>query len=181
MLQTLLEDRFELRIHHSTTIAPVYALTVVKNSLKLQPAVEGSCTPRDLTQSPRPRLEPGQKPFCGTARLIKREGPNFTWEVYAMSLDQFSKWLNLSLDRMVVDKTGLTGRFDFKLEFASDETTPGLLPGSNDPVGAPGAVPSDQEGPSIFTALQQLGLKLVPAKGPGESLVIDHVERPSKN
>jgi uncharacterized protein (TIGR03435 family) len=182
MLQTLLEDRLKLRIHRESTEVPVYSLTIVKSGLKLQRAEEGSCTPRDLTKSPQPRLEPGQKPFCGTARLVRRNGPNFTWEVYAMNLDEFSKWLNLSLDRLVIDKTGITGRFDFHLEFASDETTPGLLPGGGDPGGTPGAAPLDPAGPSIFTALQQqLGLKLEPAKGPGESLVIDHVERPSKN
>jgi bla regulator protein blaR1 len=174
MLQTLLEDRFKLKIHRETREIPVYALAVAKSGLKLQRAEGGSCTPRDLTKSPQPRPQPGQRPFCGSARLAARKGPNFTWEMHAMSLDEFSKWLNLGLDRLVIDKTGITERFDFRLEFASDETTPGLLPGGGDS--------GDPPGPSIFTALQQqLGLKLEPAKGPGGLLAIDHVERPSGN
>ena len=63
--------------------------------------------------------------------------------------------------------------FDFHLEFAPDETTGGT---------APPDVATDPSGPSIFTAMQeQLGLKLESAKGPGEVLVIDRVERPSEN
>ena len=68
--------------------------------------------------------------------------------------------------RTVVDKTGLTGNYDFKMTFTPD-------------MGLQGAA---GDGPSIFTALQeQLGLKLEAAKGPGEFIVVDHVERPSAN
>lgn len=75
------------------------------------------------------------------------------------------------MDRLVVDKTGVTGKFDFHLEFAADQATPGLVAEAGDP-----------GGPSIFTAVQeQLGLKLEPTKGPGEFLVIEHVEKPSEN
>ncbi|HEY1760017.1 MAG TPA: M56 family metallopeptidase [Bryobacteraceae bacterium] len=173
MLQALLEDRFKLRVRRETREVPVYALTVAKGGLKLQQAEEGSCTPRDIANGPAPHPQPGQKPFCGQAGLV-RKGSNFYWELRAMTLDEFSKWLNLSLDRLVIDKTGAAGNFDFHLEFAPDETTPGLVPG--------GAEPSDPTGPSIFTAVQeQLGLKLEPAKGPGEFLVIDHIEKPSEN
>lgn len=94
------------------------------------------------------------------------------------TLSDFSKLLNLILDRPVIDKTGIAGRFDIYLEFSSDQVTPGLLGLAPD---AP-ATASDPTGPTIFTAIQeQLGLKLEPAKGPVEFLVIDHVERPSEN
>jgi uncharacterized protein (TIGR03435 family) len=77
--------------------------------------------------------------------------------------------------RTVVDKTGLSGRFDFDLEFAPDQ-----LPQGPPLPGAPSPPPIDPNGPSIFTALQeQLGLKLESARGPVEVLVIDHVERPT--
>lgn len=80
------------------------------------------------------------------------------------------------LDRPVVDKTGITGLFDFHLEFSPDETTPGFHPGT------PEDGLTDRRGPSIFTAVQEhLGLKLESAKGSREFLVIDHVERPSEN
>ena len=96
-----------------------------------------------------------------------------------MRVDEFSRiFLNGALDRPVIDKTGITGRFDFHLEYAPDQATPRFLPGGD----VPDAAPSDPPGPSIFTAVQaQLGLKLEPAKGPGEFLVIDSVVRPSDN
>ena len=104
-----------------------------------------------------------------------------TLQAQGTTLDGFSRLLHLVLDRPVVDKTGIKARFDFYLEFAEDETTPKLaLPPGGDP-GVPAAAPSDPGAPSIFTAIQQLGLKLEPAKGPREFLVIDHVERPSEN
>ena len=89
----------------------------------------------------------------------------------AMSIDAFIKFFLSKLDRPVIDKTGLTGLFDFHLEYTPDQA-------STDGV----AMPADLAGSSIFTAVQQqLGLKLTRAKGPGEYLVIDHVERPSAN
>jgi uncharacterized protein (TIGR03435 family) len=70
-----------------------------------------------------------------------------------------------------MNKTGIAGLFDIHLEFEADESIPGPPPDSATPAG-----------PSIVTALQQqLGLKLEPAKGPREFLVIDHVEKPSEN
>jgi uncharacterized protein (TIGR03435 family) len=91
-----------------------------------------------------------------------------------MTLDEFSGLVltasafGFKLDRPILDKTGLAGRFDFHLEFAIDDHL--------------AAAASDSAGPSIFTAVQQqLGLKLEPARGPGEFLVIDHIERPSEN
>jgi uncharacterized protein (TIGR03435 family) len=94
--------------------------------------------------------------------------------MHAMSLDEFAKWLNLGLDRLVFDQTGVTGKFNFQLEFAPDDSTPGMVAGSTDT--------GDATAPSMFSALQQqLGLKLEPAKGPGEFFVIDHVDRPAGN
>jgi uncharacterized protein (TIGR03435 family) len=73
------------------------------------------------------------------------------------------------IDRQVVDKTGLTGKYDFTIRFSPDNA-------------ATQESPSTADAPSIFTALQeQLGLKLEPAKAPVDSLVIDHIERPSEN
>jgi uncharacterized protein (TIGR03435 family) len=74
----------------------------------------------------------------------------------------------------VTDQTGFSGVFDINLEFRRDDTTPGLAP-------PPGAIAADTGSPSIFSAVQQLGLRLESTKGPVEVLVIDHVERPSAN
>jgi uncharacterized protein (TIGR03435 family) len=173
MLQTLLEDRFKLKIHHETREVPAYALTVAKGGLKLHPFQEGSCIPRDFTvldqfpPQPFPELPPGQK-YCGIGGTEK--GANVTLDATAMSIDNFIKYSLPGLDRPVVNKTGITGLFDFHLEYAPDEPT------------AAGATPAEVAGPSIFTALErQLGLKPEPAKAPGDFVVIDHVERPSAN
>jgi len=98
-----------------------------------------------------------------------------------VSLDQFANVLITVVDRPVVDKTGIAGKFNFHLEFVPDQATRAFLPGGELDHGQIG--PSDDPvGPTIFSAIQeQLGLKLVPAKGPREFLVIDHVERPSAN
>ena len=97
------------------------------------------------------------------------KGANVTLEATGMSIDNFIKYSLPGLDRPVVNKTGITGLFDFHLEFAPDEASGG-------------ATPAEVVGPSIFTALErQLGLKPELAKAPGDFLVIDHVERPSAN
>ena len=84
----------------------------------------------------------------------------------------------MTLDRPVLDKTGMTGYFEIKLVFSPDDST-ASRPMTTDP-GVPSVRTSDA--PGIFQAIQeQLGLRLVPAKGPVDVLVIDHVERPSEN
>lgn len=163
MMPRLLEDRFKLEIRRVTRETDVYALIVAKGGIKLKPTETGSCSPLDLNETgPSP---PREKPWCGIGNSL-REGPNVTWQVRGMTLDAFAT--TFGFDRPVVNRTGIAGMFDFRLEFAPN--TDGA--GSDDPT----------RGPSIFTAVQeQLGLKLVPARGPGEFLAIYHVERPSEN
>jgi uncharacterized protein (TIGR03435 family) len=174
VLQALLEDRFKLKIHRETREIPVYVLAVAKGGLKLQQFKEGSCTSRppiDLTKppAPPPPLPSGGK-YCANVGTLK--GPNMVVNVDGATLDDFAKIFLRSVGRPVISKTAITGKFNFHLEYAPDEALRRLLP--ND-LGEPTA-------PSIFTALQeQLGLKLESAKGPGQFLVIDHVERPSEN
>jgi uncharacterized protein (TIGR03435 family) len=98
-----------------------------------------------------------------------------------ISLSEFASLLAQQLGRPVKDKTGLEGKFDFKLEWTPDEGIRGVGPVGE---GTPheGSSAADSSGPSIFTALQeQLGLKLESDKGPAEILVIDRVEKPSAN
>jgi uncharacterized protein (TIGR03435 family) len=157
MLQTLLEDRFRLKVHRETRERPVYALTVAKSGLKLQPLKE-ACHPPDP---------------CGVAKM-RPNGQNMTLDVHAMGMVDFAG--SLGLDRPVIDKTGVAGIFDFHLEFVLDGATPGNPFGNHDPASS-----GDGAAPSIFTAIQALGLRLESAKGPVEFLVIDHVEKPSAN
>jgi bla regulator protein blaR1 len=172
MLQGLLEDRFKLKIHRETREGPVYELTLAKGGAKLKPFQEGSCVQMPWT-FPLPELPAGQR-YCKAIILMRPPGVN----AEGSTPGEFSKLLNLFLDRPVIDKTGIAGRFDIQLKFSPNESTPGLH--GPEPEG-PGAA-SDPTGPTIFTAIQeQLGLKLTPAKGPIEFLMIDHVERPSEN
>ena len=92
-----------------------------------------------------------------------------------ITMDMLGAQLNQSVDRTVVNRTGLSGVFDFTIEFAPD-MGPGSQPGTT-------ASASDTSGPpSLFTALQeQLGLKLESQTGPVDVLVIDHIEQPSEN
>jgi len=175
MMQKLLEDRFQLKIRRETREAPVYALTVAKGGPKLQPFKEGSCIPADSAKGAP--AAPGQR-TCSA--VVGRSRPNVTLKAQAASLDYFAKLLGLVLDRPIIDKTGIKGMYDFHLEFAIDETTPRFLPGG-DMAPQPAEPWDDPAGPTIFTAIQQFGLKLEPAKGPRDFLVIDHVGKPSEN
>jgi uncharacterized protein (TIGR03435 family) len=95
------------------------------------------------------------------------QGTNVTMNYFAFTLSR-------NLDRTVIDKTGLPARYDLKLQYAREG------PVKIGPDGGRG--PIDQEGPTIFTALkEQLGLKLVPAKGPVDFLVIERAEKPADN
>ena len=88
--------------------------------------------------------------------------------------------LAMQLRRTVIDKTGLTGKYDFTLKYAPEIGTG--PDGGMGPHPMPPEVEPDASGPSIFTALEeQLGLKLESAKGPVDSVVVDHVEKPSEN
>ena len=170
MLQALLEDRFQLKIHRQTRAIPVYALVQSEGGAKLRPFVEGSCIPVDRSKFPPPPAASGNCHARG-----RRDGMKEIDDAQAMTVSEFSRiFLNGALDRPVIDQTGITGTFDFHLEYGIDEPTPRFNAG--------GAEPGGSAGPSIFTAVrEQLGLRLISTTGPGESLVIDHVERPSEN
>lgn len=177
MMQVLLEDRFKLKIRRENREVPAYALTVAKGGVKIQP-MKGTCAPGTFPPQP---TGPGEIE-CGPQGM-ERKGPNVAWG-FLGEFDDFARILNSMLDRPVVNRAGLTGVFNFHLEFAPDETAPGFgarlraIAERGD-----ATTPSDPTGgTSIFTAFQeQLGLKLEPAKGPREFLVIEHLERPSEN
>ncbi|MGA8593910.1 MAG: TIGR03435 family protein [Bryobacteraceae bacterium] len=169
-IQALLEDRCKLKFHRETRELPIYALVVAKNGPKLKPSEQKKHAP--MMGIGRGRLE-GQ----------------------GVKLSFLADALSHQLDRTVLDKTGLTGNYDIKLEYTPDQSQggpgfggppgegpgPGAGPGPG-PMGKDTPAPPDSNGPSIFTALQeQLGLKLESQKGPVEILVIDHVEKPSEN
>jgi uncharacterized protein (TIGR03435 family) len=159
MLQALLEDRFKLRLHRETRQAPIYALTLAKGGHKLRPTPEASCDPNS----------------CGRP-VPGANGRNITLDGLGVNIREFAEgFLSRILDRKTVDQTGLTGIFDFHLEFTPDEATPlGAARGS--------ALPAEPGGVSIFTAMEeQLGLSLKSDRGPLDVLVVDSVQRPDEN
>jgi uncharacterized protein (TIGR03435 family) len=182
MLQTLLEDRFHLKIHRDTKELPVYALVAARSGLKLATPKEGNCVSPAADASPDwyggrvAPPQPGPPPLapCGEAKVVLQPtGARIQGGKLAMA--ELSRILSMALGRAVIDKTGFTGLFDAQLDFTADETTAALPPPP------PDAAP-EFKNPSILVALQeQLGLRLESTKGPVEVIVIDQVERPSAN
>jgi uncharacterized protein (TIGR03435 family) len=184
MLQALLEDRFKLKIHRETREVPVYAMTVARGGPELQP-FRGNCVPWDFDNPPREPLHPELKrplqpaeshaPICGTAHATSN-GPEMT----AWTMTDLRFFFLVTLDRPVIDETGLTGRFNFHLELPSEdlEYFRGAhgVPSRGDPASS---ATSPSFVSAIKTAVKKLGLNLEPTSGPGEFLVIDHIERPS--
>ena len=193
MLQTLLKERFGLRTHLETKDTPGYALTVSKGGPKLTPHREGSCVDIGLVEGPRRAAPPdpsGAKPVvCGANHSGKGTAPNVVLDVPGVTLGYFAgTFLGIAFwGQPVIDKTGISGLFDVRLESTPDESMAGppdfVRPtAATTPGGGPPAADSTPEGPSLFAALQQqLGLKLEPVRAPREALVIDRVERPSGN
>jgi bla regulator protein blaR1 len=178
MLQSLLADRFKLALRRETRSLPVYELVVADAGLKIAPMKEGDCTPaqqvpwetldleaplylcdsfrrRELSQNPETRPRPR---WPRVDRL----------EAGRLSVSGLIAVISGDVDRLVIDKTGVTTPFNLLLDFARGTSSV-----------------SDQAsplGPTIFTALEdQLGLRLVPAEAPVDVLVIESVERPAEN
>ncbi len=145
MLQALLADRFALKVHEETRQLPIYALVVAKGGPRFQPSKINGTTINN-----------------GNA-YIRVTGSDHT---VALLAEQLSR----ALGRVVIDRTGLDGRFELSLKWTPDDAA------------APSSAANADAGPSIFTAIQeQLGLKLESGKGPVPILVVDHIETPSEN
>jgi uncharacterized protein (TIGR03435 family) len=145
---------------------------VAKGGPKIKPIGEDGCTPpeatRDIPPGERFATDSGPKPTCGSF-VSKGDGVNRTIYAGGQTMAGLANVLSLSVDRFVIDSTGLGGRFNVRLTYGFE---PGPNPSSSD----------IERGPSIFTALQeQLGLKLESTRGPREFLVVDRVQRPDPN
>ncbi len=178
MLQALLEDRFQLKIHRETREVPVYAVTVAKGGPKLEAFDAATCLPLPMPPPTNPIPAAGQKPYCDMT-VIDTKGPISILYMSGRTVGDFARLLGNALDRPVIDKTGIEGKFNFHLEFLPDETTTGAI--YTQRPGEPRAPVDPAGGPSIFTVLQNYGLKLEPAKGPRNFIVIDRAEKPSEN
>jgi len=175
MTQVLLEERFQLKIHRETRDGPTYALTVAKGGPKIQPSKGTPCVAADFANAPIPFQEGDDRP-CEMMWTIPK-GPNRVVTLRGLGIDELIPMLTNTSDRLVINKTGIQGKVDLDLTFAVNANGAGATQSAD---GVP--VAEDPAGPSIFTALeQQLGLKLEPAHGNREYLVIDSVNRPSPN
>jgi uncharacterized protein (TIGR03435 family) len=154
MLRTLLTDRFGLTFHRESKVFSIYELEVAPGGPKLKPTSSAVNALTNVTNTVYP------------SKVVLPARNATIQDVVAMMQ-------RAMLDRPVLDKTDLTGRYDFDLEWAPDETQFG---------GALVPAPSDSPSPPLFTALQQqLGLKLVATKGPVDALIIDHANLPTAN
>ena len=160
MLRSLLAERFNLKVSREVRDLPVYALVVAKRG-------------PNLVSSTAPDKKQGNHVMTSRGLI----------ECTGMPIPLLADALSHELHRKVIDKTGLGGKYDFKLRWTPDQSSvaaPTRPEGSGPETDSP--APPDASGPSLFTALQeQLGLKLESTKGPVDVIVIDHIEKPSEN
>ena len=156
LLQALLEDRFQLKVHNELRELPALLLTVEKGGLKMPPTRDGPVGAEGL--------EPGGSSVSEGPTGIEIKG-------WGLGLPEITRKISPYIGRPIIDKTNLSGAFDFTIKFAR-------LPEST----SPPTNTSIEVGPDIFTALrEQLGLRLNAGRGPVEVLVIDSVQKPRPN
>jgi uncharacterized protein (TIGR03435 family) len=183
MMQALLADRFKLAIHTETRQLPVYAMVLAKPGVtgpQLRPhAADPPCSTEpsktDLTQKP-PEAPGGFPMLCGgILGMPAKEAGQFRLGARNVSMKLIAEGVGSMgrLGRPVIDESGLTGTFDFSIEFKPDFGNP-RPPGAD--------FQADDPGTRFLDALkEQFGLKLESKKGPVEVLVADHIEHPSDN
>jgi uncharacterized protein (TIGR03435 family) len=159
MFQQIVTERFGLKTHHETRELPVYALVVAKGGVKMTAAKPFPNPPAVAKNGP------GSLMLTGRGKL----------EAEGTTMPYVATVLENQVQRKVVDRTGLTGAYDFTLTWTPDQ------PGNVEAGGV--ALPAgDESAPSIFTAVQeQLGLKLEASKGPVDVIVVDQIEKPEAN
>jgi uncharacterized protein (TIGR03435 family) len=156
MLQSLLEDRFKLKLHRETEEASMMSLTVGPGGLKLKPMKDSDCDPNVA-----PSFDPAAPLRCGNLGMLAGEGGKTLWTFAAFPMSALAGQLSRTLRVHVIDNTKITDKFVFRFEFARGQD-------------------SFETEASVAAALDdQLGLKLTRTKGPRGFLVIDAVERPT--
>ena len=164
-LQNLLADRFKLKVHRESREMDIYALVMLKPGTpgsELKPTTQDCAGAAAAAARGTPPTGPNA-PFCGI-----QIGPS-RLKFGGLPAASFTQAFSGPAGRMVVDRTGLTGSWDFELKFAPQQR--GQAPG--------GDAANDSDLPGFFTAIQeQLGLRLEPTKGPVDVIVIESIEQP---
>ncbi len=171
MLQSLLADRFKFAFHNEDKVMSVYVLSTGKRALKLQEASGGrqDCSWRSM--------EAGGDAGARDGVTRRRECKNMTMTELAQ---QLPGWGGIGIDMPVVDQTGLTGKYDFQLVVGLGDIFV-RMKGVAGKDGDGSVEKIADSGPTIFAALEQIGLKLESRKQPTPVMVIDHVESPTEN
>lgn len=176
MVRSLLEDRFQFAAHFEKRQAQVFMLVVAKTGLGLKLHPEGApCTlpSSQADEKKYPHLYPSYKETAAHCGIFGRElsqGGEHRLEMLNVTMQQIANTLGLGLPLLVVDKTGLAGRYDAVLDFGPDDVPANTE--SSDEIGLP---------PTAIALEKQLGLKLVKQNAQVDSLVIDHIEKLSQN
>ena len=168
LLKALLAERFKLKVREEARDRPVYALTTASNDGRLGPkATKSDIDCGAVMRGERPALAPGRAPPCSLKTPPGRLFAN------SFTIPAIASLLSRHLDRPVIDRTGLSGRFDIELEAAEIKAAPDYKPGPSDLALPPAA------GPTVFVAIrEQLGLSLEPVNAPQAVIVIDQAVRP---
>ena len=157
MLQTMLVERLKLAVHRDTKEESVYSLVVAKSGPKMKESVPGE-------PHPAGRSLPG-------GAVMGPKGPDGTVPFYAIDMPTFAALLSDLGGRQVLDETRLTAKYDFAIQQPANPDVGNARPGGD----------ATDPGPTIFSVLSGLGLRLDSAKRQVETLVIDHMEPPTEN
>ena len=195
MLQNLLIERFKITLHRETKELPIYTLSVGKNGPKLkETTLEASAfnppAPGAQPAAPPPPPPPsGEFPKMPPGRpgmMMMMSQGHFRLSAAGQSIENLMNMLSMQLGRPIIDKTGLTGKYDFQLDFMPEMGSGPMRalgpppPGAGGPGGDGGGSltpASDPGAPNLLTAIQELGLKLEAGKGPVDLVVVDKAER----
>ena len=175
MVRTLLADRFKLVMHKETKELPIFELVLARQDGKPGPqlrpaAVDCAARSAAAARGEKPPESPGP-PGPGSCGMNMNP---VSVRAGGVTLTMLANILERTVGRLVIDRTGLTGNWDLEVKYTPERSQ--IPPGVEPPV------PIDWNGPSLYTALEeQLGLKLRPARGPVEVLVIDSVQQPTPN
>jgi uncharacterized protein (TIGR03435 family) len=166
MLQELLATRFNVKVHHESRDFPVYFLEIAKGGSKLKEA---------KAEDPNAPKTPNGLPLTNVIQYGSGDAGATKMTGHGVSISFLAVNLERRAGHIVVDKTGLTGNYDFSMQFMPEPNAP-------QPGGDSVSSGADPGAPYLFTALEtELGLKLVAGRAPIDVVVVDHAEKPSEN